>query len=155
MYNHGFKAIYNENSKILILGSFPSVKSREMEFYYSHPSNRFWKLMVMLLDSKEVDTIEEKTNLLLSNNIALYDAVEQAEIIGSMDSDLNVVQPANLKPIIENSNIEKIFCNGNKSYEIVKAQGYSPIKLPSTSAANARYSIENLYEKWKIILNYI
>ena len=96
MYNHGFKAIYNENSKILILGSFPSVKSREMECYYSHPSNRFWKLMVMLLDSKEVDTIEEKTNLLLSNNIALYDAVEQAEIIGSMDSDLNVVQPANL-----------------------------------------------------------
>lgn len=155
MYKHGFEAIYNEKSKILILGSFPSVKSREKSFYYSHPSNRFWKLMEKLLGACDLNSIEDKVSLLLDNHIALYDAVEKAEIKGSMDSDLNVVEAADLRPIIENSNITKIFCNGNKSYEIVKKQGYEPIKLPSTSAANARYSIDDLYDKWKIILEYI
>lgn len=120
MIDHDFPPIYNQDSKILILGSFPSVKSREESFYYCHPSNRFWKLMARLLGVDEPMTIEEKTNILLDNGIGLYEAVERAEIEGSMDKDLNIIKVSNLDPIIENSKIEKIFCNGTRSYEIVK-----------------------------------
>lgn len=155
MLYHDFEPIYNKESKILILGSFPSVKSRENKFYYGHPSNRFWKLMALILGENEPQTIEEKKDLLLSNKIALYDAVEIAVIKGSLDSNLRVVEPANLGPILEGSSVEKIFCNGTKSYEVTKSSGLDVIKLPSTSSANARYSMDDLYKEWKVILKYL
>lgn len=155
MLYHEFEPIFTRDSRILILGSFPSVKSRENNFYYGHPSNRFWKLMALILREEEPETIEEKKDLLVRNKIALYDAVELAEIEGSLDSNLRVVEPANLRPILEGSRIEKIFCNGTKSYEVVKSSGLDAIKLPSTSSANARYSMDDLYKEWKVILKYL
>lgn len=155
MLYHEFEPIFTRDSRILILGSFPSVKSRENNFYYGHPSNRFWKLMALILREEEPETIEEKKDLLVRNKIALYDAVELAEIEGSLDSNLRVVEPANLRPILEGSRIEKIFCNGTKSYEVVKSSGLDAIKLPSTSSANARFRMDDLYKEWKVILKYL
>lgn len=154
MIDHCFPPIYNSESKILILGSFPSVKSREDQFYYAHPSNRFWKLLSRILEVEEVKTIEEKTELLIKNKIALYDAVERARIEGSMDADLEAIEEADLEPILKATKIRQFFCNGTKSYDIVK-KSYKPIKLPSTSAANARYRMDDLYDSWKIILDYL
>lgn len=155
MYDHAFGPIYNENSKLLILGSFPSVRSRKDNFYYAHPSNRFWPLMARLFNREPARTIEEKKALILEEGLALYDAVERAEIEGSMDKDLKMVQPADIETIIKATRVKKICCNGTASYKIVKGQGYDPIKLPSTSAANARYRMDDLYQAWKVILDYI
>ncbi len=153
---HSFEPVFDENSKILILGSFPSLKSREMGFYYGHPQNRFWKLLAKVLDTEIPNTIDEKKDLLLLNKIALYDAVSTAIIEGSMDRDLEVVKASDLQNILYSSNIVKIFCNGNKSYlTVTKEMKLEAIKLPSTSAANARYSLDDLYESWKIILEYL
>lgn len=153
---HSFEPVYDKNSKILILGSFPSLKSREVGFYYGHPQNRFWRLLAKLLNSEIPSTIPEKKELLLNNKIAVYDAVSTAFIKGSLDSNLEVIKPANLNDIISDSNISKIFCNGNKSYTVVtKKLKLDAIKLPSTSAANARYRLDDLYEAWKIILDFL
>lgn len=153
---HSFEPVYDKNSKILILGSFPSLKSREVGFYYGHPQNRFWRLLAKLLNSEIPSTIPDKKELLLNNKIAVYDAVSTAVIKGSLDSNLEVIKPANLNDIISDSNISKIFCNGNKSYIVVtKELKLDAIKLPSTSAANARYRLDDLYEAWKIILDFL
>ncbi len=153
--NHGFKPVYNSESKILILGSFPSVKSREVGFYYGHPQNRFWDLLALLLDTKPPKDVDEKIKLLLDNHIALYDAVETAQIKGSMDADLRVIAPSDISDIINKSNVSKLFCNGLKSYNVMKKIGVDAIKLPSTSAANARYRMEDLYREWLIIKKYL
>lgn len=153
--SHGFEPVYNSESKVLILGSFPSVKSREVGFYYGHPQNRFWKLMAMILETEPPVTISEKKELLYSNKIALYDAVEEAQIKGSMDVNLNVVSTSDISKIIDNSSINKIFCNGTKSYQVVTSAGIEAVKLPSTSAANARYRLDDLYNEWVIIKKYL
>lgn len=156
LIKHGFEPVFNKHSKILILGSFPSLKSRETGFYYGHPQNRFWKLLAMILNAEMPMTVSEKKELLLNNKIAIYDAVSTAIIEGSMDSDLEVVKVAKIQDILFNSNINKIFCNGNKSYIVVtKEMNLDAVKLPSTSAANARYRLNDLFEAWKIILEYL
>lgn len=156
MIVHEFEPIYNEQSRILILGSFPSVASRESNFYYSHPRNRFWPLMARLFESSSLETVEDKKELLLSNGVALYDACIKAQIIGSMDKDLKVKQLANLDPILQTGQIQKIFCNGQKSYDLTTKQLKKPaIKLPSTSPANARYQMDDLVKIWQQILSYL
>jgi len=141
----GFEPIFNKNSKILILGSFPSVKSREVSFYYGHKQNRFWSMLSSIY-KVSLNTIEEKTNFLLTNQIALWDIVDECEIKGSSDSSLIVKKVADLSIILENTNLQKIICNGKKSYEIYKKY-YSNLKivsvcLPSTSPANATFNKE-------------
>lgn len=153
---HEFGPVYDENSKILILGSFPSVKSREVQFYYGHPKNRFWKLLAMLYEAEEMEDISEKKQFLLEHGIALWDVIESCDITGSSDSTIKNVVPNPIKQILDATNIEKIYANGKTAEKLYRkyvqpVTGYEIIGLPSTSPANAAFSLERLAEKWKQI----
>ena len=153
---HPFPPLYSKNSEILILGSFPSVKSRENEFFYAHPQNRFWKVLSAVFNSPLPQNTDEKKELVLKNKLALFDVIKQCEIKGSGDSTIKNVIPNDLKPIIESSNIKHIFLNGKTAEKYYKRY-IAPIidieftTLPSTSPANAAYSLERLIEEWKSI----
>lgn len=154
--SHEFEPVYDENSKVLILGSFPSVKSRECQFYYGHPQNRFWKIIALLTESEVPKTIEEKKKLLLENGIAIWDVIASCEIIGSSDSSIKNVIPADIESVLKKSQITEIYANGNtakKLYEkyVRKNTGREIVGLPSTSPANAAYSVEKLMEYWGVI----
>lgn len=151
---HPFPPLYDSESKILILGSLPSVKSREQMFFYGHPQNRFWKVMAQVLGEPVPTTIEEKSAMLYKHHIALWDAIYSCDIIGSSDASIKNVVPTDLQPILEGSKIEKIFCNGKASGRCFdkyqsKILGKNAIVLPSTSPANAGWSVEKLVEVWK------
>ena len=154
---HPFAPLFDENSKILILGSFPSVISREVNFYYGNKNNRFWQVMVKVLDHPIVDSIEEKKKMLLENHIALWDVIESCEIIGSSDSSIKEVKLNDINYLLINSQINKIACNGNKSYQLYDKYIYGKtnlkaIRLPSTSSANASYSLDKLIDEYKKLL---
>ena len=156
MITHPFPPLYDENSKILILGSFPSVKSREIQFFYGHPQNRFWKVVAAVCDEETPRDIPEKKEFLLRNNIALWDVIHSCEIVGSSDSSIRDVTPNDLEPILNNSQINKIFVNGKTAERYYKkytekAIGREAICLPSTSPANAAWSLDRLIEAWSII----
>jgi len=154
--NHQFGPIYNKNSKILILGSFPSVKSRVKDFYYMHPQNRFWILLEKIYNDDFTNCdIDKKKALLLKHNIALYDVIESCTIQGSSDSSIKNIDVADIKSILENTSIKSIYLNGRKA-EDVFLEYFDDLKsyaryLPSTSPANARYSVEDLLKEWKLI----
>ena len=153
---HTFEPIYDAKSKILILGSFPSVKSRENQFYYGHPQNRFWKVLAHILSADVPKTIEEKKALLLGNHIAIWDVIASCSIAGSSDTSIKDVVVNDFSEILEKSQIETIYVNGTKAYELYrkyaeKETGIKAIKLPSTSPANAVWSLERLCEAWKVI----
>lgn len=140
---------------MLILGSFPSVASRNQGFYYGHPRNRFWPLMAQLLKAPVPETIEAKTRLLLSHGIALYDALASCRVQGSLDANVKDEVPADLRPLLTAAPIQAIFCNGKKSYEVTKDRYDLPVfYLPSTSPANAAWSMERLKSQWQQILPY-
>lgn len=152
---HTFEPIYDANSKILILGSFPSVKSRENQFYYGHPQNRFWKVLAYVLGADVPKTIEEKKKLLLENHIAIWDVIASCSITGSSDTSIKDVVVNDFSEILNNSQIKTIYVNGTKAYEIYckyaeKKTGIKAIKLPSTSPANAAWSLEKLCKVWTI-----
>lgn len=152
--SHDFEPVFDENSKVLILGTFPSVKSRENRFYYGHPQNRFWKVIAGLTESEVPQTIEEKKKLLLEHGIAIRDVIESCDIIGSSDSSIKNVVPADIERVVANSKIQNIYANGGtakKLYEKYsqKKTGREIIGLPSTSPANAAYSLERLLECWQ------
>lgn len=156
MILHPFPPLYDENSKILILGSFPSVKSREQMFFYGHPQNRFWKVTSAIFDSPVPQTIGEKKQFLLENHIALWDTIASCDITGSSDSSIKNVVANDLSPIINGSRISRIFVNGKTSEKyynkyIREKLGIEAICLPSTSPANAAWSVEKLIEAWSII----
>lgn len=151
---HPFPPLYDEASKILILGSLPSVKSREQMFFYGHPQNRFWKVMAALTDENVPMTIDEKKELLHKHHIALWDTIYSCDIVGSSDSSIKNVVPTDIEPIINNSKITKIFCNGNTSGKYYKKYqqnniGIEAVVLPSTSPANAAFSLERLIDAWQ------
>lgn len=152
---HNIEPVFNKNSKILILGSFPSVKSREQQFFYGHPQNRFWKVISSITNEKLPTTIEEKKSLLIRNNIAVWDVIKSCEIIGSSDSSITNVVPNDIYKILKATNIKAIYANGDKSYSLFKkyfGEELTARKLPSTSPANAQYSLERLIEEWEVIL---
>ncbi|MBQ4109333.1 MAG: DNA-deoxyinosine glycosylase [Clostridia bacterium] len=156
MIIHPFPPLYDENSKILILGSFPSVKSREQLFFYGHPQNRFWKVIAGIFNSPVPVTIEEKRSLLISNNIALWDVIASCDITGSSDSSIKNVKVNDLSVILDNSKVEKIFVNGKTAEKYFNKYTKNIIKkdavvLPSTSPANAAWSVEKLTDAWKVI----
>lgn len=149
---HTLKPIYDENSKVLILGSLPSVKSREIGFYYGHPKNRFWSTLEKVFEEKIGNSKEEKINFLKKHHIALFDVVKECDISSSSDASIKNVIPNNLKPILKNSNIKTIFTTGTKAHELYKKYIYQKIKiedipLPSTSPANCKKEIEELLTK--------
>ena len=168
---HEFRPVFNEESRILILGTFPSVKSREEHFYYGHPQNRFWKVLAAVTDEPVPIDILQKKQLLLNHHIALWDVIKSCEIIGSSDSSIRNVIPADIGSLLKQAPIAAIFGNGNKACElfqkytlpmfkadnISKPLSDSPVietvysirKLPSTSPANAAWSLERLIYEWK------
>lgn len=150
---HTFEPVFNNNSQILILGSFPSVKSREQNFYYGHPQNRFWKLLASIYGEDVPATIEEKKQLLFNNHIAVWDVIASCNIIGSSDSSIKDVIANDMDIIFSKANIKKVIANGDKAYKLYKRyceKDNQPqlIKLPSTSPANAAFSIEKLKIVW-------
>ena len=153
---HPFPPIYNIESRVLILGSFPSVVSRTQEFYYGHPRNRFWPLLAALLDVMDPHSVEEKKQMLLHHHIALYDAVTACAITGSADASMQSIVPADVSGIFQEAPIQAVFANGSKAYEVcIKHIGIPAIKLPSTSPANARFCFEELLAAWKQLLPWI
>ncbi|MCQ2440749.1 MAG: DNA-deoxyinosine glycosylase [Clostridia bacterium] len=156
MIIHPIKPVFDSNSEILILGSFPSVKSREEGFFYGHPQNRFWKVVATVFDSPVPQTVEEKRRFLLANRIAVWDVIKSCEIEGSADSTIKDVIPNDLSVILNNAPIKQIFVNG-KTAEMYYKRLIEPtihrsaVWLPSTSPANATYSPKKLIESWKQI----
>lgn len=153
---HTFEPIYDNQSRILILGSFPSVKSREGGFYYHHPRNRFWEVISNVYGEELPLTVDEKRELLLRNHIALWDVINRCDVEGSSDTSIKNVIPADIDSLLKKTNIKKIYANGNKEYELYQkycfmATNKDIIKLPSTSPANAVWSIERLCKEWKQI----
>ena len=147
--------IYPE-AEILILGSLPSVKSREESFYYAHKSNRFYKVLAGIYEEVTPITIEEKKAFLKRHHIALYDSIYSCYIHGSSDASIKDVTPSDIKSLIKNTNIKKIFTTGKLAYKvyqerIAKEVGIDAISLPSTSSANAAISLEQLIEVYRII----
>ena len=154
---HSFEPVYDKASEILILGTLPSVKSRENNFYYGHKQNRFWKVLATLLKEPVPHTIEEKKAMLLAHRIALWDVIQSCDIKGSSDSSIKNVTPTDLKQILDHCQIRQIYANGNKAGALYKKY-QQPLTerdilvLPSTSPANAAWSLDRLYEKWSEIL---
>ena len=154
---HSFEPVYNIDSEILILGTLPSVKSRENNFYYGHKQNRFWKVLATLLKEPVPETIEEKKAILLAHHIAIWDVIQSCDIKGSSDSSIKNVAPTDLRMILEKTNITRIYANGNKAGQLYKryqfsVTGIEATVLPSTSPANAAWSLARLCETWGPIL---
>ncbi len=156
--NHPFPPLFDENSKVLILGSFPSVKSRENQFFYGHPQNRFWKVISAVLGERLPKNVDEKKHLLLYHNIALWDSIASCEIKGSSDASISNVVPNDLSGIFDKADIAAIFCNGKKAFELYRkyiepSSGRSAICLPSTSPANAAWSLDKLISEYSAALS--
>lgn len=154
---HTFAPVYDQDSKLLILGTFPSVKSREQNFYYGHPQNRFWRVLARLTKEELPETIEEKKAMLLKHHIAVWDVIAGCDIIGSSDSSIKNVVPADIPGILKGSRITKIFANGDKAYKLYrkyceKAAGIEAVKLPSSSPANAVFTLDRLTDVWGALI---
>lgn len=157
---HTFEPVFNGQSKILILGTFPSVKSRETAFYYGHPQNRFWKLLAKLLEEPVPQSVDEKKDMLLRRKIAVWDVISSCDIIGSSDSSIKNVVPNDIQTVLQKSSIQEIYANGNtaaKLYDryVKETTKREIITLPSTSPANAAYSLDRLSDTWNVITKHI
>ena len=157
-----FKPSININSKVLILGSMPGVKSLEEQEYYAHPQNRFWKVMAHICKVQNLQYLDypQKLEILLDNNIALWDTIKTCNRNGSLDSDIQNETPNNIKSLLKKfPNIKVICLNGNKAYSAFKKyfpdlfDKYNCYKMPSTSPANAKYTLEKLIQEWAFIKN--
>ena len=173
MICHPIPALYDNESRVLILGSFPSPRSRTAGFFYGHPQNRFWKVMANVLQWDGTgggqvpetgvfipQTTEEKSLMLHRSHIAVWDTIASCEITGASDASITDVTPNDLSPILQAADIRQMFCNGTKSYDlymkyIFPVTGIKPVKLPSTSPANAAWSVERLTEAWSMIRGYL
>lgn len=156
--SHGFGPVYNARSRVLILGSFPSVKSREANFYYGHAQNRFWPLMARLLGAELPQSTEEKRSLVLSRGVALWDVIEECDILGSSDSSIKNAAPTDVPRILRAADIQGVYCNGALAHRLYMRHlcpvcGIAAVKLPSTSPANAAWSLDRLYTEWRQILD--
>ena len=156
---HPIPPLYGPDSEILILGSFPSVKSREAMFFYGHPQNRFWRILAALCGEDVPRSIEEKKRLVLGHGFALWDVIASCEIVGSSDSSITNAVPNDLGPILSGSRVSRIFCNGATSHKLYTRHirpvtGIEAVCLPSSSPANAAWSLDRLIETWgKTIYN--
>lgn len=149
-----FDPIYDENSRLLILGSYPSPRSREVGFYYGHPQNRFWKVLSAVYDETEPSTVEQKKSLLLRNGIALWDVCQSCSVEGASDASIRNVAPNEVEALLRKTAVQRVFCNGSTAgrfYEkFVLPQSNIPATvLPSTSPANARWRLPQLIAVWK------
>ena len=150
---HPFPPLFDARSRVLVLGSFPSVKSREERFFYGHPQNRFWPLLAELFSAPVPRTIPEKRAMVLDHRLALWDVIGQCSIAGSADASIRDVVANDLSVILNGADIRGVFCNGGTSWSYYQrlcrpALGRDAVKLPSTSPANARWSLEALSAAW-------
>ena len=153
---HPFPPTWDTRSNVLILGSFPSVKSRETGYFYGHPQNRFWRVLAAVFDEDVPAGNDEKKAFLLRNHVAAWDTIASCEIIGSSDSSIRNVVPNDLSPILENADIRQIFCNGQTSFRLynrylLQLTQREAVCLPSTSPANAAWTLERLIEAWTAV----
>lgn len=148
---HTFEPISNKNSRVLILGTMPSVQSRMAEFYYSHPRNRFWVVLAKCLKQQLPQSVNDKVRLLQDNNIALWDVLATCEIIGSDDSTIRKPVCNDIASFVKGRPITKVLCNGKKAYGLCLQLNLSTpiVCLPSTSPANAAWGLEQLIVAWK------
>lgn len=156
MEQHPLPPLFSDQSRVLILGSFPSVKSREGMFFYHHPQNRFWKVLAAVFGCPAPETIEEKRRLVLDHRLALWDVIDRCEIVGSSDASIRDVAPTNLSRILDHAPIVAIFCNGTTAYNLYRKHqqartGMEARLLPSTSPANAAWQLPRLIEAWQVI----
>jgi len=159
MEKHTIEPFYNKDSKILILGSFPSVKSRKMGFYYAHPQNRFWKVLVAVYHEPILKDEKSKKAFLVKHHIALFDVCASCEIKGSSDASITKVVPNDLSIIFQSANIQQIFVNGNTAYRLYNKLIKDTIQrdailLPSTSPANASWHLEDLINAYQVLSKY-
>lgn len=157
---HTIPPVFDSRSRILILGSFPSVKSRESHFFYGHPQNRFWKVLAGVLGTVPPASIEDKRSFLLRNGIAAWDVIASCEIEGSSDSSIRNVVPNDLSRILTQAQIRQIFTNGQTAHRLytkycMASSGRAAVCLPSTSPANAAFSLEHLKKSWSPIAGYL
>lgn len=157
---HPIPPLYDSAARVLILGSFPSVKSREQAFFYGHPQNRFWRVLATVLGTAPPETVEQKKAFILGHHIALWDVIAECDIVGSSDSSIQNVVPNDIGKILRETEICAVFVNGKTAerYYIRYTEqktGQKAICLPSTSPANAAWSVERLAEKWSIITSYL
>lgn len=148
--------MYDKDSRILILGSFPSVKSREQQFFYGHRQNRFWRVVAQVFDCAVPESIEQKREMLSTHHVAVWDVIASCEITGSSDASIRDVVPNDLSVILSQADIQAIYTNGGKAQELYRkyifpVNGREAVSLPSTSPANAGYSLQRLVEAWKVI----
>ncbi len=159
MIIHPFKPVIFKESRVLILGSFPSVKSREVDFYYGNKNNRFFKILEVIFDEKIGESKEAKIDFLRRHKIALFDVVKSCEIVGSSDSSLSVKEVNDIGKLIENTDIEKILLNGKKAFEIfqkyIKIDKVKYFYIPSSSPANASFSLDRLVFEYRKQLEYL
>ena len=151
---HPIPPLYGPESEILILGSFPSVKSREAQFFYGHPQNRFWRILAALCGEDVPQSVEAKKRLVLDHGFALWDVIASCEIVGSSDSSITDVVPNDLRPILAGSRVQRIFCNGTTSFRLYSryirpVTGIEAVCLPSSSPANAAWSLDRLTAAWR------
>ena len=156
MILHPIKPVYHEDSRILILGSFPSVRSREEGFFYGHPQNRFWRTLSHVFEDREPHTIEEKREFLLRHHVALWDVIASCEIEGSSDSTIRNVVPNDVHLILQAAPIARIFTNGKTAHRLYQQHllpqtGREATCLPSTSPANAAWGQDRLDAAWQIL----
>lgn len=153
---HNIEPVYDEHSRILILGSFPSVRSRETQFFYGHPQNRFWKLLARIYEEDVPQNVEQKKAFLRKNNIAIWDVIASCDINGSSDSSIRNVVPNDISIITQTCHICHIYCNGKQSYRLYRKYvepqlNREAVCLPSTSPANAAWDLNKLESSWNII----
>lgn len=154
---HTFEPVFDEESRILILGSFPSVKSRENRFYYGHPQNRFWKVTAGIFGEQIPVTVSEKKAFLLRNHLAVWDVIASCDIMGSSDSSIKNVVANDMDVILNAADIRKICTNGATAYQLFQKYCRKDTmpqlcRLPSTSPANAAWSVPRLTEAWSAVL---
>ena len=154
---HPFPPVWDSHSRVLVLGSFPSVRSRETGFYYGHPQNRFWPLLSRLFEEPLPLTIPQRRELALRHGIALWDVIESCEITGSSDASIRNAAANDVAGLLRKTNISRIVCNGRRAHELYqrhcqKATGMEALCLPSTSAANAAWNLDRLWEAWQALL---
>ena len=154
---HPIAPAWNSESEVLILGSFPSVKSRESAYFYGHPQNRFWPVLAALFQDRCPVSNQEKQDFLLKHHVAVWDVIASCEIDGSADSSIRNVRANNINIILENAKIRQIFCNGQTAYRlyqkyILPVSNRTAVCLPSTSPANARWTFDRLVQAWSVII---
>lgn len=159
MEDHNIAPVYDENSRVLVLGSFPSVRSREQKFFYGHPHNRFWKVLALVFEEEVPENIDEKKNLLLRHNIALWNVIASCDIDGSSDSSIKNVAFNDLSQILSKADVRAVVLNGKTAEKYYKRYSgrdlsVNVIALPSTSPANAAWSLDRLVSEWRILKKY-